>query len=213
MRFWTPKKVHGNPLVGIAVAAFLETRRDEYCLNGLVASFQAQTYENWRLLVVHDGPLPAGPTQGRLAVLTGADARVELVLARERKKQFGHPHRQAAVDTLLKSGCAWVGMTNQDNWYAPTYLEWMLSVGTHPKRPKDFVYCDCLHSHKLWRQMITEPRRGKLDLGGWLARAELIKQVQFTDYSFDGDGKYIDKLRTRARGKIEKVPGTLFVHN
>lgn len=209
MRFWKSLKVHGKARVGVGVAAFLETTRDQAALRCLVASFQAQTYDRWRLLVVHDGP--ASDTAARCLAELATDPRVETYITPERKKQFGHPHRQAAIDRLT-STCDWVGLTNQDNYYAPVYLEWMLAVGTNPKRPREFIYCDCVHSHKQWRPLVTEPRSGRLDLGGWLASAALARQVRFDKFAFNGDGDYINKLRQRAKG-IEKVPAVLFVHN
>jgi hypothetical protein len=208
MRYWQTKKTHGKPLAGIAVACFLEEKRQHYALACLIKSFQAQTYDRWRLLLVHDGPLDTQVHQQ----LDESDDRVDVWVMPERKKQFGHPYRQMAIDRLLKNGCTHIGLTNQDNYYAPVYLEWLLSVSTNPKRPRDLVYCNLVHSHKLWQPFTTEPRRGKLDLGSFLITASLAKQVQFDNFSFNGDGAYIDRLRVKAKG-IEKVSATLMVHN
>lgn len=211
MRYWKPKKIPGKPKVGIAVASFLETARDLACLRCLVACFQAQTYANWQILVTHDGPM--NKDAKRLAhALANDDERVQFIETPERLKQFGHPYRQAAIDRLLRDGCEWICLTNQDNYYAPIFLEGLLGTALAGKRAKEFVYCDCVHSHRMWRFMGTEPRRGRLDLGGWMAKASLVKQVKFDNFNFDGDGKYIERLRGKARG-IEKVAAALFVHN
>lgn len=214
MRFWTPKKVHGKPLAGIAVACYPADAREYSALLGLVAAVQAQTYDRWRLLLVHDGPPArdtAAPRQAFRAAVA-ADDRVQWFEPPERAGKFGHPHRQAAIDLLLAQGCTHVGLTNQDNYYAPTYLEWLLSVATNPKKPRELVYCNCVHSHKLWQPMTTEPRRGRIDLGCFLAAAGLVRQVRFDNFAFNGDGVYIERLRNRARG-VEKVNATLMVHN
>jgi hypothetical protein len=87
----------------------------------------------------------------------------------------------------------------------------MLNTGT-TGRGRDFVYCDLVHSHKLWRPMVTEPRRGKLDLGAWLAHRSLIEQVKFDNFNFDGDGRFIDTCASTPRGS-PRWPATLMVHN
>lgn len=221
MRYWKPKPIVGTPTVGIGVAAYIpddgNTDRLRAALRCLVASFQAQTYTRWKMLIVHDGPYPHDHASLKYFDQWDDEPRVIVTETKERKQQFGHPHRQHMIDTLADGGCEWIGLTNQDNYYVPTYLEWMLSVGTAGKHPCDFVYCDMVHSHKLWKPLITQPKRGKLDLGGWLARASLARQTKFDNHSFAGDGDYINRLVEHARKKsnaaVQKVAATLFVHN
>lgn len=208
MRFWKAKKINGSPVVGVGVAVFLSDQRQAAALECLVQSFRAQTWPQWQLLLCHDGPLPGG-YDGLVERLT-IDRRVSWHATLKREQQFGHPHRQWQLDTLGKT-CQWLGLTNGDNYYAPVYLEWLLSVGTTAKGC-NFVYCDLVHSHKMWKAMTTEPKRGKLDLGGWLAAATLCRQIRFDKFTFAGDGDYINRLRSSAK-VVQKVNANLFVHN
>lgn len=209
MRYWKAKKVAGDPCVGIGVATYLngEDRRLA-ALEGLVASFRAQTWPHWRLLLCHDGPLKAEHHAAVKHLTT--DRRVRWHETADRLEKFGHPHRQWQIDQLSAT-CGWLGLTNDDNWYAPVYLEWLLRVATTTKRC-DFVYCDMVHSHKMWKPLKTAPRRGQLDLGGWLAKSTLCRKLKFDNFSFSGDGDYINRLRLSAQA-TQKVDATLFVHN
>ncbi len=215
MRFWKPKLLPRCPTVGIAVAAYLGeddgfSHRLHHALRGLVASFQAQTHQKWKMEVVHDGPAQWGEAQGVFRGLA-ADKRVVVTETPERKRDFGHPHRQAAIDKLLADGCEWIGLSNQDNWYAPTYLEWMLHEAMTKKA--QLVYCDFVSSHKLWKAVPADLTRGRIDLGGFLAHRDVVEKVKFDKFTFAGDWDYISRLRGAARGVVAKVNATLFVHN
>lgn len=204
--------ITGNPKVGMAVAAYLrsESEQQAMALKCLVASVQAQTYPNWHLQVTHDGPYPHD--HGMLTYMSQWDqeARVKVVETDVRKQEFGHPHRQKAVTALIDLGCEWIGLTNQDNYYAPVYFEWLLSAAqTHKAQ---FAYCDMVRSHKLWKPMGTSIRRGHIDLGGFLVHRSLAAKIKFDNFTFIGDWDYIRRLTGAAKNVI-KVPATLFTHN
>jgi hypothetical protein len=214
MRYWTPKKVPGNPVVGIAVASYLnDDPRRRASLRCLVSAFQAQTYEHWFLRVVHDGPTDREGMR-LLGDLQRDDARVTVTDAGPRRQQFGHPHRQEAMEYLVKRyGCEWLLCTNDDNYYAPVFLEWLLFTACNTLGCR-FVHCDCVHSHQHWKYFKTEPRYKHLDLGGFLVHASLGKEVKFDNFAFNGDGDWIDRLVARCGpDKVQKVPRVLFVHN
>lgn len=213
MRYWKPRKVDGTPLVGVAVAAYLPDAgcRQAAALACLVAAFQAQTYPHWRLDVVHDGPYAHDHATIKFFDRWDGDPRVRVVETPERKQQFGHPHRQASAERLLGGGCEWVLHTNQDNYYAPVFLEWLLADAQKAKAP--FVYCDFVRSHTRWRVHGSRPKAGQLDLGGFLAHKAIVSKIKFDKFTFGGDGDYIDRLVQAAKGKTAKVAAALFTHN
>jgi hypothetical protein len=211
MRFWKPKRVPGAPIVGLGVAAHFADERQLYACWGLACALKAQTWPRWRAHIIHDGPTLPLPSIVGLLTFLASDPRFTYEPTAERKKQFGHPHRQRALD-YLTGVCDWVGLTNQDNYYAPSYFEMMLGEAHAAKTPVDFVYSDMVHSHRLWKPMVTKPKKSHLDLGAWLARSELVKQVPFDQTGFAADGDYIDRLVKRAKG-LAKVNAALFVHN
>ncbi len=191
--------VPSRPKVSVAVATYEQT--DE--LACLLYSFKAQTYDHWEVVVVHDGPGP----KARAVVAHMNDARVRLIETPERKGQYGHPWRQLGIDACTGD---YIGLSNGDNYYAPVYFEWMLSVLT--TAGADFAYCDMVHSFVQWRALATRPEKGGLDLGAWIARAGLVKATPWWDMGFVGDGTFIDDLLSKAQGVVH-VPACLFVHN
>lgn len=210
VRYWQPRVVPGEPRVGVAIASFLnDCQRRVSALRCLLHSLCAQTYPHWRALVVHDGAVAPG-----VATPLVDDPRVQLWETPQRKQKFGHPWRQAAMDKLM-GDCAWLLLTNDDNYYCPTFFEWLLSEGCkgNVKTQPLLVYCDMVHSHKFWRAMTTAPRYRHLDLGGLLVKSSLAKKVPFDKDTFSGDGDWIDRLSKAAGARVAKVKATLFVHN
>lgn len=203
MRFWKPKQIDDQPLVRLVVASYLNEERvsRRAALHCLLHSLRAQTYANWNLTVVHDGPCDWQ------LVLPEPDARIEFLTTPRKIGHFGHKYRRRYA---LEGPGDVIGFTNDDNYYAPTYLEWMLH--TMQKERAEFVYCDMVHSHQMWKPFKTEPKYRKLDLGGFLVKRRLVENVPWTDFSFKGDGTYINALVAKAR-RTAKVNATLFVHN
>jgi hypothetical protein len=162
MRYWKPRSIKGDPLVGIAIASYLndDWERRHAALCCLLYSLLAQTYKNWLALVVHDGPTMREPQ-------LPSDPRILFETSATRVQQFGHPHREPALTTLRSRGADWLGLSNDDNYYTPVYFEWMVSAAQ--QHNAELVYCDAVHSHKQWRPLTAELQRGKIDLGHFLA--------------------------------------------
>lgn len=213
MRYWRSKQVRGTPTVGIGVATYLNDEpRRRAALRSLLASFQAQTYPHWRLVAYHDGPASAD-VRREWEQEAARDSRLSLVETPSRKQQFGHPWRQRAIEELAGT-CPWLLLTNDDNWYAPVFLEWLLAEATAARPPAQLAYCDMVHSHRLWQPLVTQPRYRHLDLGGLLVAAALARRVPFDKTSFNADGDWIDRLvRVAGPRLVVKVRATLFVHN
>jgi glycosyltransferase involved in cell wall biosynthesis len=199
IRGWRPLPVVGRPKVSIAVATY--DQRDE--LACLLYSFRAQTYSNWEAVVVHDGPGPVA----RDVVAAIGDDRVRLIETPERKQQYGHPWRDLGIFACTGD---YIGLTNGDNYYAPVYFEWMLHLLT--ARGADLVYCDMVHSHFQWSAFGCAPAKGTIDLGCWVARADLVKATPWRDHGFLGDGTYVEDLCRKAT-TVMRIPKPLFVHN
>ena len=209
MRFWRTKPVPKGESVGIGVACYFNNDlRRVHALFCLIESFRAQTWTNWKLLLVHDGPILVD--KSLLLSRIQGDPKIELIETKERKNDHGHSHRPMAIEKL--SSHPWLMLTNDDNYYMPVFLEWLLATGNSAK--VSVVYCDMIHSHKQWKAMPTNFRYRHLDLGGFIVRSSLAKQVPFTSVNFNADGDWIDRLAAKAtKRSIRKVNATLFCHN
>jgi hypothetical protein len=199
MRKWKSRRVPPEIKVGMVVVAYKRPQP----LSCLLYSLLSQTHGNFEALVIHDGPGP----EVREVVTRIDDPRIRLTETDVRRGQYGHPLREKGLQ--LCSG-DYLGTTNDDNYYAPVYFEWMLHQLLRDEA--QFAYCNFVRSHRQWQAYSTKPEKSKLDCGAWLAQAELVKSTPWTDFSHTGDGTFIEAMVARAEG-LTKVEGYLFVHN
>ena len=139
------------------------------------------------------------------------DYRFEIYASGSRNNKFGHELRQVGFDMTKDAGCNWICTMNGDCWYAPTYLEWMLSQATQEKA--NFVFSNLVHSHKLWKPMRSELERGSIDAGNWIAHTNLVGDTEWDSNDFAADWDFISKLKNKPNFKPAKVDGYIYVHN
>jgi len=213
---WTPD-IHSvkpeGPEVGIVASTFLNWQSSQKGLQQLEAlccfahSIRAQRYDNWRLLLVHDGPIDLDTDLQVIKDLVKSDSRMSFKHTPTRANQFGHNLRHKFACEL---DVPYLLMTNSDNYYVPTFLAWMVSGLV--KYSADLVMCDMLHSHRSYKTIKTQPARGFVDIGNWIAASNLVKSTQWQDFSFAGDWSFFSSLYSKAR-KTVHIPTALFVHN
>lgn len=196
---WKTLEVPGQPKVSLAIAAY----QSPDTLAGLIYSLRCQTYTNWEAVIVHDGPGP----KVRETVERIDDPRVRLIETEDRRGHYGHPWRRFGLEQCTGD---YVGLSNDDNYYAPVFFEWMLHQMVRDRA--DFAYCNMVHSHQQWAYFPTRPKRGCCDLGAWIATRELALAVPWPSNDFNADGDYIEALTGQAH-RITRVEGCLFVHN
>jgi len=206
MRYWKRNSINNNPQIGMVVVTYDQTS----CLQSLLSSLKAQTWQNFKILVSHDGPA-SHEVKTAFNAVAGKDGRFIFQETAERKNQFGHERRYKGFVDLIAAGSEYLCTTNGDCWYTPNYFESMLyQMQTDVS---EFVYCNMIHSHKLWQPLTTTIKRGKIDVGCWMASRRLIEKVDWTDFGFTGDWSFIHKLHKVSENKQSKVEGYLYVHN
>jgi hypothetical protein len=183
-----------EPLVSIAVRVKYSPDR----LKLFILSMQRQRHRNWEMVAVTDGPNDAA------ARVIGEfdDARLRLIQTDERLGRWGHPYRQVGIDACRGE---FIGLSNDDNYYVPGYIEQMMHA---MDGGVDLVMCQLIHSHAGWN--INPPGN---DLGAWIARTSLIRQVPWRGTEFDSDLKYLQALQATAQGRVATVMRPLFIHN
>jgi hypothetical protein len=160
-------------------------------------AMQRQRYENWEVVAVTDGP---NESAARL-VAEMQDPRIRLIQTERRLGCWGHPHRQLGLDACRGE---FIGMSNDDNYYVPGYLEQML----HALEDADIAMCATLHNYMGWDA--TYPGE---DLGCWIARRWAVRQVPWPGIDFEADRQYMKLLTELPQVRVAKVNKTLFVHN
>jgi glycosyltransferase involved in cell wall biosynthesis len=183
-----------DPLVSIAIRIKYAPDR----LKLFILSMQRQRHDNWEMIAVTDGPNE--PAARLIAEVN--DPRIRLIETEKRLGRWGHPYRQRGLDACRGD---YIGLSNDDNYYVPGYIEQMLhAMGD----TADLVLCQLLHSHSGWK--VDPPGN---DLGAWIARASLIRKVPWTGQDFASDRDYLVSLVAQAQGRVATVARPLFIHN
>lgn len=206
MRYWKKRQVDPSFKVGITIVTYNQT----HCLAALIHAIRDQRHVLHRGSVINDGPWDESAFKMCQNAIDG-DPRFEMLSTETRMNKFGHNLRQIGFNRSKENGCNWLCTMNGDCWYAPTYFEWMLSQATLEKA--NFVYSNLVHSHKLWKPMKSELKRGSIDAGNWIAHTNLIGDTQWDSTGFAADWDFISKLKDKPNFKPAKVDGYIYVHN
>jgi len=183
------------------------TYQQELALDCLLKSLACQTLQNFKVLVIHDGPSQTTPP------IVHACARVrpevfEYLETPNRTNDFGHSLRAVGIE---RTNTEFVLLTNGDNYYTPRFVEFMFEA--IDKYDLDIAFCDMIHSYT-YGLLRTRPVRNYIDMGCFIAKTDAAKSVGFRDKTFSGDATYFEDLLhylpTSAVGKVRKV---LMVHN
>lgn len=202
MRYWKPRRLPSKPLITMVIVAY-ERGPQLACL---INSLRAQTYTNIEVLVYHDGPI-SPKTMEFFTHATHGDDRFRLIVNKARQQKHGYPMR---TQGLQEAKGDYVGFANDDVYYCPVYLEALVS--NLLEHSSDFVYCDMVHSHTQWKMMISQLRRGHIDIGNWLVRKSLAVKALPFGAEFAADWFFISKL-IQLGMRAHKVGGVFYVHN
>lgn len=186
-----------DPLVSMVVR--LKYRADRAC--AFAACMERQRYENWETIFVSDGPIFQNSD---FAILRGLQehGRYQFIETPEKKGLWGHPYRQLGIDMAAGE---YVGLSNDDNYYVPGYLEQM--IGELQSENADLVFCMAIHRYCGWN--VTKPGN---DLGCWIAKRELVQQCPWPGNHFTADQDHMRSLIEKSNKTIVlKKP--LFIKN
>ena len=176
----------------------------------LALSLMEQTYKNWELLFVHDGPADDLDEIGKAII--ASDDRISFIETAERANDWGHTPRQIAFEEIRERGIGdFIVVTNSDNYHVPGYIEKMLE---HFDDDAHAVYCDMIHEYYSWRNLETRLEYSFIDCGCVMVRSETALKAGWNDNTYEGDWKYIaDLIEVCGTQAIRKVRATLFIHS
>jgi len=193
----------------------------------VVASFLAQTYHNWELRLIHNGPAPT-------LYPKFDDPRIIFEETDQNRGNFGHPNRELFLNRIRAGTLAgdYALITNDDNYHAPFFLEKLVrALDENPDAPG--AYCSAMvhnyagikgdttvrmedgHAVDGYGVINVKPERGHMDVAGVLIRAEMAGRAGWPDYTHSSDWTYLDRVAQQngGWGKFKVVPGVLLVHN
>lgn len=175
----------------------------------LCISFLRQTNPNWELTIMYDGPVPK-QIQDVMALF--GDERIHFTHSETRNGLWGHPNRKTLLEALKCDSEDFVLLTNDDNVYVPVFVNVMLGA----TKDSGIVMCDTLHSYTGYLPHVSELRECGIDMGAFIVRSDIAKEVGFNHTHFSADGKYAEECGAKCKElglEIKHVRHLLFIHN
>lgn len=164
------------PLVSFLVG----THNRPLCLRALLATLALQTEPRWEAVLCDEG-------EGAWAVADAiGDPRVTHLDCRP---YAGDWHQTARARGLELARGEWLGFPADDAYYCPRYLEFMLAGAL--AQGWGLVYCDWVYDAAGYACYVSEPRVGRIDVGGFLVRREVLEQVGWPWRDHEGDGRFV----------------------
>lgn len=176
------------------------------CLHIIINCMLCQSDPNWELILVCDG----------------SDERADEIIYRyvadysDHIKYFHIPHRgqwghYARNFGLGKATKEFVVFSGHDNYYVPSFIAEINRI----KHELDFIYWDMVHSYFLFKKLETELSLGRIDMGAFATRRELVMDAGgLNPNDVAADWLLVDKLLQENKDiRIGKINRVLFVHN
>ena len=168
----------------------------------IISAMLCQTYQNWELNIIHDGPVE---------IEVPNDLRIIYTRIERKENDYGHTIRK---EWLQKVKSDFVIITNGDNYYMPTFLQ--ESIKAFNARPKSIaVYCNqIVHSYTGWKVMNCRLQRGFIDCGQVMLRTKEAQAVGWNSTDHSADWFFFNDIASRyGAGLFTAYNGCLFVHN
>jgi len=174
----------------------------------VISSIVAQVNPMWTIHVVADCP-PEGSLD-KIMKFYEDDNRIRFTILKDRYNDWGHTPRNYGLDHAKED---WVVMTGDDNYYAPLFVGEMLAAVTENTH---FVHCDMVHNwlDNAYIHLRSEAKLHKIDIGNFMSKPNLAKQVKLHVDKWDADGIFVEEyLEKFPDGEVKHIPKILYVHN
>jgi|688.fasta_scaffold83839_4 hypothetical protein len=199
------------PLLEIVVVSYKRVPQ----LQTLIYSLIAQTNKDFSIHVIHDGKDLRTRQAIREIKKQNPALTIKYTETDSRFNDYGHTLRSIG---LRESIADYTLLTNDDNYYAPIFIEEMVSNAMLFQ--SDVVFCDMVHNHIFndlpnpvgYQVLISEPIMNRIDMGCFIFKTRIGQDVGFNSRAFEADWDFFQSLLD-AGAKYSKVEKVLFVHN
>lgn len=175
----------------------------------LLNSLCAQTSDKWFAHVIADCP-PQGKLDKIMKYFKN-DERIMFTILSERHNDWGHTPRNIGLEMAREE---WVVMTGEDNYYTPKFVEFFLEAAKF-KPDANFIFCDMVHNWVNFEYIYlkSEPKYGKIDIGNFITKSELSRQIKLDPTFAQSDWKFIGEYLKKFESNLVHIPKVLYVHN
>lgn len=182
----------------------------------ITSSLIAQKYDNWQLVLIHDGPTTE--LRLKLHVASYNDDRIQYLETKKRLQHYGHPYRQWALQELKENKLVpdtdYVVITNADNYHMPVYCSRMVAGFRDPATVA--TYCShMVHSYKNWEVIPCRMERGFVDSAGVMVKREVACEIGWNNVKdHSSDWLYFQEIMKKyGRQSFKSINGCLISHN
>lgn len=189
----------------------------------LIDSLLVQTCQAWSLTVIHDGEPPESIKtlfeSYKQPLYAQFLPQLNFTWSPSRVGNWGHANRNTGIQNLKATSNDFVLLTNDDNYYVPTFVGQMLNAAND--RIVDIVMCDTIHNHLGHSLHTSNLAEGGIDMGAFIVRYPIAKIVGFVHTHLTADGRYATECkafsdnhnRLHRNGKVIHINRPLFIHN
>ena len=202
-----------SPWITIVVAAYQRYLH----LPILIHSFLTQTNQNWKMVILHDGP--DSDHHKIVEPFIKTYSNITYHQSSERFNDWGYSLREWAMNEFVDT--PWILNTNDDNYYVPIFLQECCSyIDKDPSL--DFIMYDCLmntltensKNQSFYETQYSFPKLGYIDIGSFIVKSDLIKDIGLNTKTAISDGLLVeDIINKHPNLNLHKLNKTLFVHN
>lgn len=170
----------------------------------IISSLICQTYKNWELYIVHDGP-------GTLDIPN--DPRIHFEATPKRSGNYGHSIRAEWLQKLKDSG-KYVVITNADNYYMPEFVQRAVtSLNSNPNAIAAYSK-QIIHNYTGWEVMNCRLSRGFIDCGQVMLRNKEVAEIGWNSEHHSADWFFFaDIVAKYGAQSFVAFNGCHFVHN
>ena len=169
------------------------------------------------MVILHDGP--DEEHTNIVQPYLEKHSNIEYHQSKERYNDWGHSLREWGINEFVDT--PWTLITNDDNYYVPTFLDECYSV-ISDQNNAEFIMVDCLMNtvvsnalnQNKYQVQYTFPKTTLIDMGSFIVKQDILKTVGFKSKTFSADGVLVDSIiDTYPDLNCYKINQALFVHN
>jgi|TARA_R110000824_G_scaffold400171_2_gene607127 hypothetical protein len=196
------------------------TYGQDYLLKTLINSFKAQISKNWKMVILHDGPISKDLYLSLVNDKYLADERIVLLTTESRYNDYGHSLRNIIIEKYLNS--EWLLLTNGDNYYTPNFTQ---NMKNEISKDKDIalVACPCILQKtdpmkpELRLNYVNNPtiQIGHIDMGQFIVKTSFAKKFKLNPTAI-ADGEFCVQCVAAIKKEGKKIYRTYsidFIHN
>lgn len=174
----------------------------------IISSLIMQTFKDWKLILIHDGP---GTGEVEPFIRAVNDDRIEYVETPQHSGNWGHAIRSEWINKVESE---FLIITNPDNQYIPVFLEYMLKPFQQIPGLVATYCTHMVHSYRAWATQTVVLNRGHVDCGGVILRTKNAQEVGWKSIDHSADWLFFaDIINRYGHKRWAPVKGTLFIHN